>query len=307
MCESHSEFVSVNGHVYHLGLKPQEISKNIFLVGDPARVDKVAKHFDETYCWVNNREFRTITGKYKRMPATVISTGIGTDNIEIALLELYILNEFYLEKKLRKNSSKPLTIIRLGTSGGIQEDIKPGMLAISSYALGLDNTGTFYDSKINDDLSHKIEEKAYEVIKDATPKNRRFRGKIHPYVSKASPEIVDALKRDTSECIVGITASAPGFFAPQGRLIEGIKSTIPNLYKHLAKISVNGQRIVNFEMESSILFHLADILGYKAGTICPIITNRSTGEILSKSEYDKVINRCIKIGLKAMLDLYINK
>jgi len=307
MYKPNSEFVSINGKVYHLGLKPQEISKNIFLVGDPARVDKVAKHFDRICYCVNNREFKTITGTYKRMPATVISTGIGTDNIEIAILELYALNEFDLEKKLRRRNHKPLTIIRLGTSGGIQKDINPGMLAISSYAIGLDSTGTFYDKKINDDLCNKIEEKVYEIIKDATPKDRRFKGKIYPYVSKASPKVVDALKRNIDECVVGITASAPGFFAPQGRLIEGTELTIPSLHKHLAKLSVNNQRIVNFEMESSILFHLADILGYKAGTICPIITNRSTGEILSKSEYDKVINRCIKIGLKAMLDLYINK
>ena len=307
MHESNSEFVSVNGHVYHLGLKPQEISKNIFLVGDPARVDKVEKYFDNVCCRVNNREFRTITGTYKRMPSTVISTGIGTDNIEITLLELYIVNEFELEKKLRKDNSKPLTIIRLGTSGGIQKDIEPGMLAISSYAIGLENTGAFYDKDLDDDLGNKIEEKAYEIIKDATPKGKRFRGKIYPYVSKASPEVVDALKRNTNKYVVGITASAPGFFAPQGRLIDGIESTIPNLHKHLAKLSVNDQRIVNFEMESSTLFHLANIMGYKAGTICPIIANRNTGGILSISEYDKSVDKCIETGLKAMLDIYMSR
>jgi len=307
MHESNSEFVSVKGHVYHLGLKPVDISKNIFLVGDSARVDKIAKHFDKIYCYANNREFKTITGTYKRMPVTVISTGIGTDNIEISLLELYILNEFDIEKKLRKKNSKPLTIIRLGTSGGIQKDIKPGMLAISSYAIGLDNTGAFYDNDLGGDLSHKIEEKAYEIIKDATPRGKRFRGMIHPYVSKASPEIVDALKRNAGKYIIGITASAPGFFAPQGRSIAGIKSTIPNLHQHLAKLSVNGQRIVNFEMESSTLFHLANIIGYKAGTICPIIANRSTGEILSKSKYDKSVDKCIETGLNAMLDIYMGR
>lgn len=216
MYESNSEFVSVNGHVYHLGLKPADISKNIFLVGDPARVDKVAKYFDRVCCHVNNREFRTITRTYKRMPTTVISTGIGTDNIEIALVELYILNEFDLEKKLRKKNPKPLTIIRLGTSGGIQKDIRPGMLAISSYAIGLDNTGIFYDKEIDDDLGHKIEEKAYEIIEDATPKDRRFKGKIHPYVSKASPEVVDALKRNTdaiccwNNCVCSWVLCTPG-------------------------------------------------------------------------------------------------
>ena len=298
-----SELIVVDGRIYHLGLSPDELARNIFVVGDPARADKVAAHFDSIQYRANNREYVTRTGAYQDMPVTVIATGIGTDNNEIALVEAFGLNEFDLETRTRKDGSMPLTIIRLGTSGGPQSDIDVGTLAISAYALGLDNTGLFYEHAAPDDTSIEIEKEAYRIITNATPQGRRFRGKIRPYVSKASPEVVEALAKHISEGYVkGITVSASGFFAPQGREIPGLDITVPRLQEHLAGLHVDGQRIVNFEMESSLLFHLAAQMGYRCGTVCPIIANRATGAFLA--DYSQAVERAICGGLKAMLELY---
>ncbi len=298
-----SELVVVDGKIYHLGLKPYQLAKNIFVVGDPARADKVAAYFDFVEHKATNREYVTRTGTYEGMPVTVIATGIGTDNNEIALVEAFGLNEFDLETRTRKSGAKPLTVIRLGTSGGPQSDIPVGTLAISRYALGVDNTGLFYQQEVPDDTALKIEEEAYRIITEATPQGRRFRGRIHPYVSKASPDVIDALvKHIEKDYVIGITASASGFFAPQGREIPGLEITVPRLQEHLATLQVDGQRVVNFEMESSLLFHLARQMGYRSGTVCPIIANRPAGTFLA--DYGPAVDRAIQGGLKAMLELY---
>ncbi len=298
-----SELIVVEGKIYHLGLKPEQLARNIFVVGDPARADKVAAHFDSVEHRANNREYVTRTGTYRRMPVTVIATGIGTDNSEIALIEAFGLNEFDLETRTRKAGVEPLTIIRLGTSGGPQRDIEVGTLAISSYGLGVDNTGMFYQQEAPDETALNIEMEAYRILTDATPLGKRFRGKIHPYVSKASPEVVEALARNIGEgYIVGITASASGFFGPQGREIPGLEITIPRLQEHLATLDVDGQKVVNFEMESSLIFHLARQMGYRCGTVCPIIANRQAGTFLA--DYAPAVERAIDGGLKAMRELY---
>ncbi len=298
-----SELPILKDKIYHLRLKPEQLARNIFVVGDPARADKVATYFDNIEYKIKNREFTTRTGKYRGMPVSVIGTGIGTDNNEIALVEAFGLNEFDLESRVRKEKIQPLTIIRLGTSGGLQKDIEVGTLAISSYGLGLDNTGLFYDQEAPDEISLRIEKEAYKIITNAAPKESRFKGKIYPYVSKASPEIVKSLAKNAKEnYVIGITASASGFFAPQGREIDGLKITIPRLQEHLADLEVDGQKVVNFEMESSLLFHLARQMNYKAGTICPILANRPKGTFLK--DYEAVVEKCIKVGLKAMLELY---
>jgi uridine phosphorylase len=298
-----SELIVVDGKIYHLGLRPEQLARNIFVVGDPARADKVAAHFDSVEHRANNREYVTRTGTYQGMPVTVIATGIGTDNNEIALVEAFGLNEFDLETRTRKEDAEPLTVIRLGTSGGPQRDIDVGTLAIAAYGLGVDNTGMFYQQEAPDETTLRIEDEAYRIITDATPQDRRFRGKIHPYVSKASPEVVEALAKHIGDgYVVGITASASGFFAPQGREIPGLEITVPRLQEHLATLEVDGQQVVNFEMESSLLFHLARQMGYRSGTVCPIIANRQAGTFLA--DYSPAVERAIEGGLKAMLDLY---
>lgn len=298
-----SELIVVDGKIYHLGLRPDQLSRNVLVVGDPDRVDKVAAHFDSIEHSVENREFVTRTGTYQGMPVTVIGTGIGTDNVEIVLVEAFGLNEFDLEKRVRREASQPLTVIRLGTSGGLQKDIDVGTLAISAYALGLDNTGLFYDQPAADETSLRIEEAAYRIITAATPKDRRFKGKIHPYVSKASSEVVEMLvKHAKGKHVVGITATASGFFAPQGREIPGLKITVPGLQEHLAALDVDGLKVINFEMETSFLLHLTRQVGYRSGTICPIIANRPAGTFLA--DYGSAVERAIQTGLGAMLELY---
>jgi len=305
-----SEIIVVDGKVYHLGFGEGQIAKNIILVGNPKRAERVAEYFSSWRWKAWNREYVTVTGVYgkglKRMPVSVIGTGMGTDNIEIGLVEAYLANEFDLKSRERKSDSKPLTIIRCGTSGGLQRDVKVGSLAISTYGLGLDSTGLFYDEEPADGLSVRIEEAAYQLITNATPKGRRFKGKIFPYVSKPSDDVVAALIEQVElrgkNVVTGITATASGFYGPQGREIPGLKITVPGLQEHLMKLNVGDQRVVNFEMESGLLFHLARQMRYRAGTVCAVLANRQTGSFLE--DYSDAVDSCIKVGLEAMYDLW---
>lgn len=300
--------VSALYRVYHLALAPEQLARNVMLVGNPKRALKVARSFDleSEPDVIKNREFISVTGKYKGMPITVIGTGIGTDNVEIALVECFGLAAFNLRTRTRRLQAKTLTIVRVGTSGGPQKDIKPGTLAISDFALGLDNTGLFYEVEAPNDTARRIEVEAYNLITNATPDRNRFKGWIKPYVSQASPELKDALikvasQRNYPHCC-GITASASGFFGPQGREVPGLSITVPMLQEHLAKLDVDGHKVVNFEMESSLLFHLASSLHYRAATICPIVANRPAGTFLE--DYSEEEEHAIKVALIALRELY---
>ena len=300
-----SELPVFDDQVYHLGLKSDQLADQIFLVGDPKRANDVANHFDIILDSESNREYVIKTGIYKKMPVSVIGIGMGTDNVEIALVEAYILKTFDLENGGKKDFKK-LTIIRLGTSGGWQKEAHVGSLGIAEYGFGLDNTGLFYDSPYADDLCREIEQEAFTVITNATPLNNRFKGWIHPYVSKANDDVVKALvssaeARD-AKYIKGITAASSGFYGPQDREVPGLKLTIPNLQKILSRLNFNGKKIINCEMESSLLFHLGRQMNYKCGTVCAIIANRETGEFLE--DYSGVVDNCIRVGLDAMFNLW---
>ena len=299
-----SELIVVEGgRIYHLGLTPDQIAKQVLVVGDPARADLVAGHFDSVKHEVGNREYVTRTGTYNGMPVTVIATGIGTDNNEITLVEAFGLNEFDLEQKTRNEGAEPLTVIRIGTSGGPQEDVELGTLAIAKYGLGLDNTGMFYEFAAPDGTVTRIEDEAYRILTEATPDDRRFKGKLHPYASKLSPEVVEALaKHAVGDSVVGITASSSGFYGCQGREIPGLPITVPGLQEHLAELDVDGNRVVNFEMETSLLGHLTGLMGYRGGTICAVIANRPRGTFME--DYSPAIHRAIETALDAMFELY---
>ncbi len=301
-----SEIVVNNGRLYHIGLGKEHLKPNVIFVGDPARAYRVSARFDSVEAEVKNREYVTLTGKYKGMPLMVMGTGIGTDNVEIAMGELYSLNEFNFDTGMREPDTTPLTIIRVGTSGGVQPAIAPGVLGIASYALGLDNTGFFYNQPPADNTVSEIEKEAYKILTDATPSGSRFRGKIYPYASKASPDVVSLLSKKAevsgAEYIQGITVSSPGFYGPSGRFLDGLEYTIPEIKLKLAELMVEKRQIINFEMESSLLFHLAAQMGYRAGTICPIISNPKTSDAIP--DYKPHVENSITIALDSLVDLY---
>ena len=300
-----SEIVIVNERLYHLGIKKSDLAKNIFIVGDPARATRVSEEFDRIDSEISNREYLTYTGIYRNIPVSVIGTGIGTDNVEIALVEAFIAHEFDLKTGERFQNCSPLTIIRLGTSGGVQPDVTPGSLAISSYALGLDSTGIYYDYPIDDEMLHRIETESSEILNCAISDNSRFKGKVIPYASKASTEVTDALINQAQELNVefatGITVSSPGFYGPSSRHIEGLNNTLPDIKGSLSKLNLDGLKVHNMEMESSLLFHLCSQLGYRAGTICTVISGPNDSD--SIIDYERAIGKTIKVGLNALLEL----
>ncbi len=298
-----SDLLFIDGKVYHLGLEPGQLSPNIFLVGDPARAHKLAAHFDQIDFQVQNREFLTLTGAYRGVPMSVIGTGIGTDNVEIVLVEAYQLLYFDPENSQLKGHTPSINMIRIGTSGGIQPDIQVGTMAISQYALGLDSTGLFYDHPPADETIMEIETACEEVLNKYTPSHARFRNKFSPYASKATPRIVQNLLNSAKEMNIiakpGITVSSPGFYGPCGRVIEGLINTIPDIKFKLTELVIKDLKVVNMEMESSLIFHLGHQLNFSCGTICPVISTPQASSALIN--YDQIIDDAIQIGLSAMV------
>lgn len=300
-----SEIVVQDGKVLHLGLEERRIAPNVFLVGDPARAFRVAERFDAVDCDVRNREFVTLTGWMGETPVSVIGTGIGVDNVEIAIVEAYAVHAFDFETRAPRPGAGPMRFLRIGTSAGIQDDLEPGVLAISTYGLGLDNAGLYYDHPPADALVERIEAEAARIVLAATPEGARFRGRLHPYASRASPDVVTALvassRRLGVEAVTGITASTPGFYGASSREIEGLANTVRSIKTALAGLGAGEERVVNMEMESSLLFHVAGHLGCAAGTICPIISGpRASTAIL---DYGDAVSRAIDVALDAMRSL----
>ena len=301
----YSEIAIINGCAYHLGLTPAQLTPNLILVGDPARAYKVAGHFDTIKNEVTNREYITLTGTYRQMPCSVIGTGIGTDNVEIAIIESYGLLAMDLASRRLKDSIPNINLIRVGTSGGVQPDLEPGIISVAKYALGLDSTGLYYDVPAADETVTLIEKQGKQLLDQAMSNNSRFKNQIFPYASKASPEVARLLTKYAEELDVpmvsGITASTPGFYGPSGRFIDGLVNSVPNIKDHLADFVLDGLKIVNMEMESSLIFHLCFSLGINAGTICPIISNPNKSTSLV--DYQKYIDLAIKIALNSMREL----
>ena len=276
-------------------------------MGDPGRASLVAKRFDEVASEVRCREFVTFTGRYQGMPVSVIGTGIGVDNVEIAVVEAHAVHAIDFDTRRRTAGTEPLRFLRIGTSAGIQDAIEPGTLAISTYGLGLDNAGLFYDHPPGDELVEEIEAEATRILLEATPAGARFRGRIHPYASQASPEMVAALtasaERLGQQAVAGITAATPGFYGPSSRRIEGLANTVPSIKTELAGLRVRDQRVVNMEMESSLLFHVARPLGCVAGTICPILSGPRASTALLDARAS--VASAIDVALGAMSALNV--
>ncbi len=302
-----SEIVVVDGRVYHLGLLPSELAPNLFIVGDPARASTVAARFDRVDHEVKHREFVTLTGSHRGLPVSVLGTGIGPDNVEIALVEAWALLTLDLATGLRRPASgpeavRPLTVLRIGTSGGTRDNVAVGTLVISSYAIGLDSTGFYYEGPAADETVTALEQAARRAIEEGVRPGSRFAGAFVPYASRATPALVEALERHAAAAgarfVTGATVTSPGFFGPSGRYVDGLTNTVQDVKARLGRIEARGVPVFNMEMESSLLFHLAGLLGARAGTICPTISSPAGhGAVLDPAP---LVAQAIEIALAAM-------
>ena len=258
-----------DGSIFHLHLLPEHVANFVILVGDPGRVDMIASFFSDIRCKIRNREFYTVTGSYKNKEITVVATGIGTDNIDIVINELDALVNIDLKKRIDYENKRKLTFLRIGTSGAIQPDIKPGTFMASEYALGFDGLLNFYKDRRN---------VCIQEIEDAFVEQTAWSSDFPaPYVCKADPVLLSEFDNITSK---GITISANGFYGPQGRDLRA-RLAIPDLNERLKAFSYSGHKITNFEMEGSAICGLSAILGHRALTVCLIIANRETKQFLN--------------------------
>lgn len=300
-----SQIITRDGRLYHLGITSEDVAGTVFLVGDPARAYKVAARFEAIEREVEHREYVTLTGRHRGLPMTVVGTGIGTDNVEIALIELHAARTMDLETRLPRDNVEPLDIIRIGTSGAVQDDVATGSLCVAEYALGLDSTGLYYESPAADEVVGAIERKSQRLLDEAIAEDSRFRGRIRTYASKANEDVHAALVRHAAAGVLasasGITASTSSFFGASSRYVEGLVNTVPDIKATLARLDVEGRRVLNMEMESSLLFHLAGALGHRAGTICAAIGARESPH--GVVDYDASIEAAIGVAVAAALDL----
>ena len=266
-----------DGSIYHLNLKPEHIADTIIFVGDQNRVPSISKHFDAIEYDLQKREFRTITGTFKGKRITVISTGIGPDNIDIVLNEIDALVNIDLENRTIKQEQRKLDIIRIGTSGSLQNDIPVDSFVMGKYGLGLDGLLHSYDA------DHIFEKE----IEDAFIKHTQWnQNKARPYIVKGSDEL--AKKLQSKQVFTGFTVTAPGFYGPQGRVLR-IPLQDAGLNKKLDSFSFDGIRATNLEMETSAIYGLARLLGHNALSMNAIIANRANGTF-STDPYKTVEN-----------------
>jgi len=310
--------IGEDGRIYHLQVKPEQIAPDILLVGDPGRAELIGSTFlRDIEVEHEHRGLVTITGiaEISGEKATIISplrttvttSGMGTGSLEIVIGELVALNEIDFETRLPKSNFPRLHIIRVGSSGAIQASTKLGTPIITTYAIGLENTGFFYESPPLDEICTRLESELGRIIDNSMDKNSRFYGKIHPYVTRAEPTLVSALVEASKKLGIatktGLIVSSPGFFAPEGRDIARVKASIPDLDKILGEYDpkVDDQHIENMEMESSFLIHFLSGLGYWAGAICPAISNRR--ENTFDLNYQEAMKNATKVALLALATL----
>lgn len=255
--------INDDGSVFHIHLKPEQLRDNIIFVGDPGRVDMVASYFDSIDYNVSSREFHTIGGTYKGKPIMAISHGIGPDNIEIVMTELDALANIDFKTRKVKQEHRPLNIVRIGTSGSLQEDLNIGDFVIAEKGMGFDGILNFYADR--DKVCDLEFEK--EFCKHTGWKSIW----AAPYTVDADKNLVNRIGRD--DMVRGYTIAAVGFYAPQGRMVR-LELADPHLNEKIESFRYNGRPITNFEMESACLQGLAKLLGHRAMTVCCIIAER---------------------------------
>lgn len=255
--------LNTDGSAYHLNLLPGDVADTVITVGDPDRVGEVSKYFDRVELKKGKREFITHTGTIGSKRLTVLSTGIGTDNIDIVLNELDALVNIDLETRTVNADLRSLNIIRIGTSGAIHADIEVGSLLLSSAAFGLDPLMNYYKQTLNDQETNLL-----KALKASLPESAN----LQPYIASAGKELLQALGSNEQQ---GISITAPGFYAPQGRQVRAA-AAIPGLMEIIQQFSFEGQRVTNLEMETAGIYGLAAALGHQAVSCNVILANRAT-------------------------------
>ena len=276
--------INEDGSIFHLHLTPQQIADKIMLVGDPGRVSLVASYFDEKEFEVESREFKTITGTYKGKRLTVLSTGIGCDNIDIVMNELDALANIDFETRTEKDEHRTLTLVRIGTCGGLQPNTPVGTYIASVKSIGFDGLLNFYAGR-NEVCDLPLEE-AFKAHMNWSPLLAA------PYVIDANAELIDRIA--ANDMVRGITTACGGFFGPQGRELR-IPLADPKQNEKVESFVYQGLHITNFEMESSALAGLSALLGHKAMTCCMVIANRLAKEV--NANYKNSINGLIELVL----------
>lgn len=278
--------INSDGSVFHLHLKPEQLAERVVLVGDPARVTTVASYFDSQECEVSSREFHSITGTYKGKRITVVSHGIGTDNIDIVLNELDALANIDFKTRTVKPEFKQLTLVRLGTSGGLQPFVPIGTYVAAEKSIGFDGVLYFYGN------SESVRDKHLEteLIKQL---DWKLDG-IKPYVVSADHSLIEQITKD--DIIRGTTIAANGFYGPQGRELR-LPLADSELNKKIEAFNYDGRKITNFEMESSSLTGLAALMGHRTMTVCCIIAGR----------VDKNMNTDYKGSLENLIEKVLDR
>lgn len=284
MIKSSELIINADGSIFHLHLKPEQIADHIILVGDPGRVELIGKLLTDIEFEVQNREFVSITGKYNNQRITIVSTGIGTDNIDIVVNELDALANINLVTREINPVHRKLNFVRIGTSGGLQDFLGVNSFVISQKAIGFDGLLNYYANR--DSVSDLAFEEAFRKHTDW--------GKqlTSPYVVDCSELLLKKMHRN--DTIAGVTISAPGFYGPQGRVLR-LPLADPQLNEKIESFSFEGHKITNFEMECSAIYGLSKLLGHEALTICLIIANRVKKE--ANSDYHQSMETLIKLVL----------
>lgn len=276
--------INADGSVFHLHVKPEQLADKVILVGDPGRVSLVASHFEKVECDIQSREFHTITGSYQGKRISVVSTGIGCDNIDIVMNELDALANIDFTTRHEKSPLKSLTLVRLGTCGGLQEYTPEGTYIASEKSIGFDGLLNYYAGR--DEACDLEFEEAFKKHMDWNPQ------KGAPYVIDSDKETLNRVAGD--DMVRGVTIACGGFFGPQGRELR-IPLADAKQNEKIENFEYNGYRITNFEMESSALAGLAKLMGHKAMTCCMVIANRRAQK--ANVEYKNSIDGLIQIVL----------
>ena len=272
--------------VYHIDLSPEQIADDVIVVGDQGRVEKISAFFSKIECKVAHREFVTHTGIFNGKRITVLSTGIGTDNIDIVINELDAAVNIDLDKRTEKEHKRSLNIIRLGTSGALQDYIPVNSLVVSKFGLGLDGLLNYYD---------EFRLKNENDISSAFMKHMNWPDNLcYPYCYSSNERLFNLFAEGNHS---GITATAPGFYGPQGRRLR-LKPFMSDLNEKLTAFDFNGNKITNFEMETSALYGLGKMLGHNCLTVCVIIANRVRKEFTN--DYASSVNHLIQASLERL-------